>query len=261
VEIAGHAYRTDFDLTAHIKSSGADLSVFKPYDSPRTRTVKSIVPAASVLGPLLREKGKPVIEALKSSNPDDVLKAFQEFGFFEIQGFKILPTHVRFEEQTEREAGRHVVPHVVEPSFGAERLVYSALEYAYTRSDDRIVLRLPKSLVPTQVMVFPLMAKDGLPEIAYDLQTLLSENGIEADYDESGTIGRRYARADEVGVPLSVTVDYKTKENKTVTIRDRDTWKQVRMDWERLPETALKFFRGEVEFEALGKPVETTYEQ
>ena len=260
VEIAGHAYRTDFDLTAHIKSSGADLSVFKPYDSPTSRTVKSISPIDSVLGPLLREKSKSVIEALRSSNPDEVLKAFERFGFFEIQGFKILPTHVRFEEHTEREAGRRVIPHVVEPSFGAERLVYSTLEYAYTRSKDRVVLRLPKSIAPVQVMVFPLMAKDGLPEIASKIRTLLSENGFEVEYDESGTIGRRYARADEVGVPLSVTVDYKTKDNNTVTIRDRDTWKQVRGDWKKLPETALQFFRGEIGFEALGKPIETTYE-
>lgn len=153
-----------------------------------------------------------------------------------------------------------VVPYVVEPSFGAERLVYSTLEYAYTRSNDRVVLRLPKSLVPVQVMVFPLMAKDGLPEIASKIQTLLSEVGLEVEYDESGTIGRRYARADEVGVPLSITVDYKTKENKTVTIRDRDTWKQVRGDWQGLPETVLQFFRGEIGFGELGKPVEATYE-
>jgi len=260
VEIAGHAYRTDFDLAAHIKYSGADLSIFKPYDSPTSRTVKRIVPADSVLGPLLKEKSKQVIEALRTSNPEEVLKAFEKFGFFEIQGFKILPTHVRFEEHTEREAGRRVVPHVVEPSFGAERLVYSTLEYAYTRTKDRVVLRLPKSLTPVQVMVFPLMAKDGLPEIASKIQTLLSENGFEVEYDESGTIGRRYARADEVGVPLSVTVDYKSKENNTVTIRDRDTWKQVRGDWKKLPEAALQFFRGEVGFEALGEPVETTYQ-
>ncbi len=260
VEIAGHAYRTDFDLTAHIKSSGADLSIFKPYDNPISRKVKTIVPIDSVLGPLLREKSKPVIDALRSSNPDEVMKGFDKFGFFEVQGFKILPTHVRFEEQTVREAGRRVVPYVVEPSFGAERLVYSALEYAYTRSKDRVVLRLPKNLVPMQVMVFPLMAKDGLPELASEIQTRLSESGFEVEYDESGTIGRRYARADEVGVPLSVTVDYKSKEDKTVTIRDRDTWKQVRGDRKELPEAVLRYFLGETEFDALGTPVETDYE-
>lgn len=260
VEIAGHAYRTDFDLTAHIKSSGADLSILKPYDKPISKEVKSIVPVDSVLGPLLREKSKSVIDALKSSSPDDVTKAFEKSGFFEVQGFKILPTHVRVEERTEREAGRRVVPYVVEPSFGAERLVYSALEHAYTRSKDRVVLRLPKNLVPIQIMVFPLMAKDGLPELASEIQTRLSKSGFEVEYDESGTIGRRYARADEVGVPLSVTVDYKSKDDKTVTIRDRDTWKQVRGDWEKLPEAALRFFRGETEFEALGTPVENGYE-
>ncbi len=260
VEIAGHAYRTDFDLAAHIKSSGADLSIFKPYDSPISRKVKSVVPIDSVLGPLLREKSKPVIDTLRSINPDEVMNGFEKFGFFEVQGFKILPTHVRFEEQTIREAGRRVVPYVVEPSFGAERLVYSALEHAYTRYKDRVVLRLPKNLAPTQVMIFPLMAKDGLPELATEIQTRLSESGLEVELDESGTIGRRYARADEVGVPLSVTVDYRSKEDKTVTIRDRDTWKQVRGDWKELPEAVLRFFRGETEFDALGTPVETDYE-
>ncbi len=93
----------------------------------------------------MREKSKPVIDTLRSINPDEVMNGFEKFGFFEVQGFKILPTHVRFEEQTIREAGRRVVPYVVEPSFGAERLVYSALEHAYTRSKDRVVLSSPKT--------------------------------------------------------------------------------------------------------------------
>jgi glycyl-tRNA synthetase len=260
VEIAGHAYRADFDLSAHIKYSGADLSIFKSYDKPISRTAKVIVPLDTVLGPLLRERSKAVVEVLKATEPEKVEEAFKKFGFCEIQGFKIQPSHVRFEERTERETGRRVVPHVVEPSFGAERLVYSTLEYAYTRSKDRVVLKLPRDLAPTQVMVFPLMAKDGLPEIASQIQSLLSERGFEAEYDEIGTIGRRYARADEIGVPMSVTVDYKTKENNSVTIRDRDTWRQVRSEWRQLPELAARFFRGEIEFQELGAPVDIAYE-
>jgi len=152
------------------------------------------------------------------------------------------------------------VPHVVEPSFGAERLVYAALEYAYTRSKDRAVLKLPMELAPTQFMVFPLMAKDGLPEIAAQVQDALMARGLDADYDESGTIGRRYARADEIGVPLSLTVDYKTKQDQTVTIRDRDSWRQVRSDRRRVPENALRYLRGEIGFSELGTPVEVAYE-
>ena len=260
VEVAGHAYRTDFDLAAHIKLSGADLSVFKPYEIPIMKKTRVVVPQESLLGPLLREKTRIVLEALKTISPEEIESSFAKSGSFEIQGFKILPAHVRFEERTEKEAGRRIVPHVVEPSFGAERLVYSALEYAYTRSKDRVVLKLPVDLAPIQVMVFPLMPKDGLTEIASEIQALLRKRGLEADYDEAGTIGRRYARADEVGVPLSVTVDYKTKEDQTVTIRDRDTWRQVRSDWRRLPEQARCYLGGEIGFRDLGTPVEVAYD-
>jgi glycyl-tRNA synthetase len=260
VEIAGHAYRTDFDLSAHIKNSGVDLSIFKPYDTPIVRTATIVVPLESALGPILKEKSKAVTEALKTSDPEEVKKAFERSGSFEIQGFKILPSHVRFEERMVRDAGRRVIPHVVEPSFGAERLVYSTLEYAYTRTKGRVVLKLPPDLAPTKVMVFPLMAKDSLPEVASEIQALLSRHEFEAEYDEGGTIGRRYARADEIGVPLSVTVDYKTKEDGTVTIRDRDSWEQIRNEWRKLPEIIGRFLKGDTEFRELGTPVQVAYE-
>ena len=259
-EVAGHAHRTDYDLAAHIKSSGADLTVFKPYGNPISTIRRVIVPNESILGPLLREKTRSVFEILRAASAEDVEKAFRESGFYEIQGFKLLPSHVRFEERTETEAGRRFVPHVVEPSYGAERLVYSTLEYAYTRRKDRAVLKLPKELAPIQIMVFPLMAKDGLPEIALRVRDALAEAGLETDYDEAGTIGRRYARADEIGVPLSVTVDYRAKDDNTVTVRDRDSWAQVRDNWKALPESARRYLRGEVEFSELGTPVEVSYE-
>jgi len=260
VEVAGHAHRTDFDLSSHIKLSGADLSIFKPFDQPITKKIRAVVPQESILGPVLREKTRTIVDALKATNPKEIEDSFAKSGSFEIQGFKVLPSHVRIEERTEKEAGRRFVPHVVEPSFGAERLVYAALEYAYTRSEDRVVLRLPVGLAPTQLMVFPLMAKDGLPEIASKIQEALMAIGLDADYDEAGTIGRRYARADEIGVPLSVTVDYKTKQDQTVTIRDRDSWHQVRSDWRKLPENASRYLRGEIGFGDLGAPVEVKYE-
>ena len=260
VEVAGHAYRTDFDLSSHIKVSGVDLSIFKPYEQPVTKRINVVVPQESVLGPLLREKTKTVVEALKAVNPEGIKESFARSGFFEIQGFKILPPHIRIEERTDKEAGKRIVPHVVEPSFGAERLVYSALEYAYTRVEDRVVLKLPMELAPTQLMVFPLMAKDGLPEIASKVQETLRAGGLDADYDEAGTIGRRYARADEIGVPLSVTIDYETKKDQTVTIRDRDSWRQVRNEWKNVPEGCSRYLRGEIGFGELGTPVAVDYD-
>lgn len=260
VEIAGHAYRTDFDLSSHIKYSGADLSIFKPHPSPVDKRVTVVVPITSVLGPLLRDKAQEIASRLASSSPDEVKSAFDRFGYFEIQGFKVLPSHVRFEERNVRETGRRVIPHVVEPSFGAERVVYSTLEYAYTRVKDRVVLKLPIQLAPVQIMVFPLMAKDGLPEIATEIVCYLEENDFLVEYDDAGTIGRRYARADEIGVPIAITVDYETKNDGTVTLRDRDTWKQVRSSWKTISELCRRYFKGEIDFSALGPPVQVTYE-
>ena len=260
VEIAGHAYRTDFDLSAHTKSSGVDLSIFKPYAAPVEKKVTVIVPLESVLGPLLREKAKVVISALISSRPEDVKAAFQKSGHFDVQGFKILPSHVRLEERSLRETGRRFLPHVVEPSYGAERVVYSALEYSYNRVKDRVVLKLPADLAPTQIMVLPLMAKDGLAELSLSIREYLLGHGFDVEYDESGTIGRRYARADEVGVPISITVDYQTKENGTVTLRDRDSWQQVRIGWRAIPEPARQFLQGKLAFSELGTPVKVAYE-
>lgn len=260
VEIAGHAYRTDFDLSAHIAQSGVDLSVFKPFEAPIEKTVTAVVPIESVLGPILRQKTRAVLDALGAVRPEDVKAAFQKTGYFEIQEFKIFPSHVKFEDRTVRETGRRVVPHVVEPSYGAERIVYSTLEYAYSRVKDRVVLKLPKSLVPLEMMVFPLMARDGLAEIAYEIMDFLAQHDFRVEYDDGGTIGRRYARADEIGVPISVTADYQTSKDDTVTLRDRDTWRQVRCRWKIIPEQVRNFLDGKLDFADLGISVKTNYE-
>jgi len=210
VEIAGHAYRTDFDLNAHIKQSGMDMSIFKPYPQPIEKKTTVVVPKGSTLGPILREKTQIVVAALSAADPEEIKNAFEKSGYAEIEGVKILPSHVTFEERDARETGKRIVPHVVEPSYGAERIVYSTLEYAYTRTEGRVILRLPKFLAPMQISVFPLMPKDGLDEIALEVADFLTKHDFDVDYDESGTIGRRYARADEIGVPISVTVDYQT---------------------------------------------------
>ena len=260
VEIGGHAYRGDYDLSAHIRKSRVDLSIFKPYPAPIEKKTTIVVPLESVLGPLLREKTHTIVQTITSRNPDEIRKAFDTKGYYEIEGVKIHPSHVRFEERVDREAGRRFVPHVIEPSYGAERLVYATMEYAYTRRDDRVVLKLPPSLAPIQIMVFPLMPKDGLDVIGMEIVDKLLADQFYVDYDESGTIGRRYARADEIGVPLSLTVDYQTKKDMTVTFRERDSWNQVRSNRQSISELARGYLTGRLTFSQLGTPVETRIE-
>ncbi len=144
---------------------------------------------------------------------------------------------------------------MVEPSFGSDRLVYIAVEYALKTMKNRTVLSFPRDIAPIQVGVYPLVSKNGLPEKAKLVHQLLLKDGFLAEYDESGSIGRRYARADEVGTPLGVTIDYQTLKDDTVTIRDRDTWKQVRNKIERLPELFPAYLRYKLNFEDLGELV------
>jgi glycyl-tRNA synthetase len=151
--------------------------------------------------------------------------------------------------------GRHYIPHVVEPSFGSDRLLYVAIEYAYHAKEDRILLSFPRDISPIQVGVYPLLSKDGLPEKAMEIRRMLVEEGFIADYDEAGSIGRRYARADEVGVQLGITVDYDTLKDSTITIRDRDSWKQIRCPISQLIELLREYFRGKIDFADLGKAI------
>lgn len=148
--------------------------------------------------------------------------------------------------------GRKFIPHVVEPSYGSDRLVYATLEHAYSERNGRIVLRLPRDIAPIQVAVFPLVSKDGLPEYSLRVYEMLKREGFSVEYDDSGYIGRRYARADEIGVPLAITIDYQTLKDDSVTIRDRDTWDQVRNKTSVLPGLLKDFFTGKVNFEQLG---------
>ncbi len=123
--------------------------------------------------------------------------------------------------------------------------------------EKRTVLSFPRDIAPIEVGVYPLVSKNGLPEKARLVHQLLVKEGFLVEYDESGSIGRRYARADEVGTPLGVTIDYQTLKDDTVTMRDRDTWKQVRNKIKRLPELFSAYFRYKLDFEDLGEPVES----
>ncbi|MFH0961689.1 MAG: glycine--tRNA ligase [archaeon] len=136
--------------------------------------------------------------------------------------------------------GRKIIPHVVEPSWGLQRMFYCALESAYRAKGfdrDWVWLDLPAEIAPYVVHVFPLMKRDGLDALAKKIAADLQKGGFDCLYDETGSIGKRYARADEIGCPFSVTIDYESieKEKGDVTVRDRNTMKQVRVKIAELP--------------------------
>jgi glycyl-tRNA synthetase len=134
-------------------------------------------------------------------------------------------------------------------------MCYAVLEQAYDEDiadgEKRTVMRLSPNVAPVQVAVFPLMARDGLDIIADDITRTFHKKGILAEYDDSGAIGRRYRRQDEIGTPFAITVDYTTKENNTVTLRDRDSMEQVRIPIPELTETIGALVEGRITFTSL----------
>ena len=131
-------------------------------------------------------------------------------------------------------AGERFLPYVVETAVGVDRTLLAVLSDAYHEEDvdgdERVVLRLDPGLAPIKAAIFPLVKKDGLPEIARKLAEELRGASINSFYDESGSIGRRYRRQDEAGTPFCITVDGQTAEDQTVTLRDRDSLEQTRVE-------------------------------
>ena len=125
--------------------------------------------------------------------------------------------------------GRKFMPHVIEPSIGLDRLFWCSLEHAYVEDKKRgwDWLDLPPIIAPYDVYVLPLMKRDNLPEKAKEICELLRE--LDVYYDQSGTVGKRYAKADEIGVPYCVTIDYETFDDESVTVRFRNDGQQMRV--------------------------------
>ncbi|MCQ8894595.1 MAG: glycine--tRNA ligase [Methanolinea sp.] len=254
VETVGIADRTDYDLRAHEAQSGERFSVFIPYTTPRKERRIRVVPRMGALGPRFRDRAKSIADAMAAAQPI-------EGGFSVTVGGESLfisPDLYDVREEEVEVPGEDVTPHVIEPSYGIDRMIYAVLEHSYVeevvRGEERRVLRLPPRVAPIQAAVFPLMNRDGLPEIARDITRALKEDGIMAEYDDSGAIGRRYRRQDEVGTPFAITVDYQTPEDGTVTLRDRDSMEQVRVRREGIASLIAGLVRGTQTFASLKAP-------
>ena len=234
-EVAGFAYRTDYDLRKHMQATGQDMRVFKPYSKPLEKKIRKIVVKHDALRETFGDETGRVAAAISRVDLDALTAG--HFGKVSVGGYEIPASCFEVKEDIVKESGSKLVPHVVEPSFGVERLIYATLEYSMKMKEDRLVLSLPFYLAPVQASVYPLVNRDGLPERAGEVYQSLLSSGIRAEYDEAGSIGRRYARADEAGIPLGVTVDYDTLKDHTVTLRDRDSWTQIRVPVNQLDST------------------------
>jgi glycyl-tRNA synthetase len=292
VEIVGIADRTDYDLKAHARVSKTELYVYVEYDEPKMVTRFAVNPNMGKLGPIFKGKAKAVADALKQLSEEELSKSEIKVT---VGGEELTVSSdaVDFAEETVKVSGENVVPHVIEPSYGIDRIFYGVMEHAYeeenvaqkaaksglkgaeeagkeseakdskTSKDEgeaegeeetRLVMHLASAIAPVQVAVLPLLTRKELADPAKDIILKLREKTLLVNYDDSGTIGRRYRRNDEIGTPYCVTVDYDTLKDGTVTIRDRDSMRQVRAPIKGIENVLYELIYRSRTFESAGSP-------
>ena len=235
IECVGIANRTCHDLQSHEKYSNSNsLRAWREFVEPKIESKEVLAPKTSILGPMFRAKAGLVLEALGelSELPNQL-----PFNLLIKDGTKVEITAEMVERKTVRKniAGEWFTPHVIEPAFGIDRIIWHILDHAYEDTEKEgekyNLLRLTESVAPADLIVLPLFEKDGMGDSARELNLQINSlKGVTSLIDSSKSIGRRYARADEIGIPWAITVDHTTLEDGTVTVRRRDDQKQVRSD-------------------------------
>jgi len=153
----------------------------------------------------------------------------------------------------QRENGEKFVPHVLEIAFGTDRPTYALIDLFYEKKEEgegKTTFKIPYNMSPIEVSIFPLVKKEELKNLANEIKQKLEKNFV-VEYDESGSIGKRYLRSAKQGTPYAITIDFDSLEDKSVTLRDRNTEKQIRIQIEKLNENLRELLQGNKRFEEI----------
>ena len=238
IECVGHADRACYDLEVHSKATKTSMLATEKVDPPREIELAKLKFDRKVLGKVFKKDQRVVsglLETLAENWKDFELiaTALETDGKTTVDGFEITKEMVSWTRTKKMVHEIKFTPSVIEPSFGMGRILYSLLEHSfYTRDGDeqRCVMRFNPQVAPQKCAVFPISSNKECNLVVDEIASDLMENDLATRVDKSSAaLGRRYARADELGVPFAVTVDFETLNDNTVTLRERDSMKQVRL--------------------------------
>ena len=233
VECVGIANRTCHDLLSHEQHSGSKLlRAWRQFDEPRSEARDVLAPNGASLGPTFKDRAGDVMEALQNLTEIPESMPF-ELTLADGSTARITDDMVTRRSEEVTLHGEWFTPHVIEPAFGIDRIIWHILDHCYTetqkKGENYSIMRLNQSVAPFDVAILPLFDKDGMDHIARQIwASVNSMPGLRGELDANKSIGRRYARVDEIGIPWAITVDHTTLEDGSVTVRRRDDQEQVR---------------------------------
>jgi glycyl-tRNA synthetase len=243
IECAGHADRACYDLTQHSDKSGVPMVASMRLPEPILVERTVIEPNKKAIGPRFKGDQKIVISALEGADEDECARIKAEMdstGKATVAGFEITADLVEFKAEKKTVMEVKYTPSVIEPSYGIGRIIYSVLEHSFTQregDENRCVMRFRPCVAPIKVGVYRLINNPEFDPYVSAIHSMLQSAGMVVRVDStSGTVGRRYARADELGVPFGVTIDFQTLLDECVTVRERDSMNQIRLPISRLVE-------------------------
>jgi len=255
IEVAGHADRSAFDLTKHMEKTKTELMAARRLPEPITTTSTVAALNKQVCGKAFKKDNQLVqkfFEGLDEETKQEQAGKLEAEGEFTIstdgKEFKLTKDMISFTKETKTTQEEKYVPHVIEPSFGIGRILYCVFEHCFkVRAQDaqRTYFDFPPMVAPVKCSLLPLLNQKELNLKVTTIKQLLVRAGVSCKVDDTGvTVGKRYARTDECGIPFGVTVDHTSLEDDTVTVRYLDTMQQIRLPISELAALISSFSAG-----------------
>ncbi|XP_053693469.1 glycine--tRNA ligase [Sabethes cyaneus] len=263
IECVGCADRSAYDLTQHTNATGVKLVAEKKLPAPKTIEVTEVVPNKPAIGKAFKKEAKSITEALAKLSLSDVEAIGQSLAdsgkhSLSVNGSEVVLDAAMIAVKTSSKTVHveEITPSVIEPSFGIGRIMYSLLEHSFRMregDEQRSYFSLPPVVAPLKCSVLPLSNNAEFAPFVKQISSALTSVDVSHKVDDSsGSIGRRYARTDEIAIPYGITVDFDTlNEPHSVTLRERDSMKQVRIELSEVAEVVRGLSTGKLSWTAV----------
>lgn len=236
IECVGNADRACYDLQQHSQKTGVALVASERLSAPMQVERYVVEPNRKLLGPKFKTEQKKVIALLEAMSSEEVEALHSQLtasGIATVGTYEITSDLVMIKKENRTIMETKYVPSVIEPSFGIGRIIYALLEHSFDQregDEQRCVMRFKPCVAPIKVGIYRLINNTQFDPVVNSIHQMLRDHNIVCKIDSSsGTVGRRYSRADELGLPFGVTIDFQTLIDNTITLRERDTMAQIRI--------------------------------